>query len=82
MPPFDAPPDGAYGPTVSDIVQKIECEVAAARDENDTPAFRAYLRDLGLADFSQWAAGKRYRRFESKLRFGVDLPAAIERSRY
>jgi hypothetical protein len=56
MPPFDAPPDSAYGPTVSDIVQKIECEVAAARDENDTPAFRAYLRDLGLADFSQWAA--------------------------
>lgn len=57
MPPFDVPPSKEGRPTVADVVQKIECEVAEARDENSSPDFVAYLNNkLNLADFSKWAA--------------------------
>jgi hypothetical protein len=59
MPPFDAPESRNGPPTVSDVIAKIECEVAQARyaPENNNPEFLAYLHNtLNLADFSQWAA--------------------------
>lgn len=59
MPFFDAPENKGGYPTVTDIIQKIECEVAQARDapENNTPEFIWYLNHkLNLANFSQWVA--------------------------
>jgi hypothetical protein len=59
MPAFDAPITTAGGPTVADVVAKIECEVAQARyaPENNSPRFLSYLHNtLNIADFSQWAA--------------------------
>ncbi len=56
--PFIIPQDEHGGPTVANVVAKIECEIAEARDdpENSNPQFIATLHSLGLADFSQWAA--------------------------
>lgn len=50
MPPFYAPTDGK-GPTVSSVVDEIQCEIAeaAAKPENNVQLF-------GLAPFSDWTA--------------------------
>ena len=59
MPPFDAPDDDAGRPTVSQIIDKIQCEIAEARDDsaNDSKQLNDFLHNyLKLASFGQWVA--------------------------
>jgi hypothetical protein len=61
MPPFDAPPDDRHGyPTVSQVVDKIDCEIAAAREdpEINTAWVKARLREKNppLQPFDNWIA--------------------------
>lgn len=58
MPDFDAPKefqDNTAAPTVSQIIDKIQCEIAEARDEplNNNPEFNAFLEANQLAPFGQ-----------------------------
>jgi hypothetical protein len=57
VPGFDVPETPSGAPTVYDVIAKIECEVAQARDENSSADFNNYLQtQLSLAPFSKWAA--------------------------
>lgn len=56
MPPFDVPENDRDLPTVAHVVDKIECELAEARDDPANIALSGYLHGLNLADFGQWAA--------------------------
>ncbi|HEY2528032.1 MAG TPA: hypothetical protein VGJ20_08815 [Xanthobacteraceae bacterium] len=57
MPPFIVPDDSEHGPTVAQVVDKIECEIAEARNEADGDAqLVKSLNALDLAEFGQWAA--------------------------
>ncbi|WP_439923879.1 hypothetical protein [Nitrobacter sp. JJSN] len=50
-PPFDVPIDVQGGPTVSSVIDKIECEISeAAQDPKN------YIGLKGLAPFDQWVA--------------------------
>ena len=52
MPAFDAPDDGYGGPTVATVIDKIQCEIAEARDDPRNQ----HLHLKGLAPFSRWGA--------------------------
>jgi hypothetical protein len=59
MPPFDVPEDDTNRPTVANVLDKIECEIAEARDDpaNNNSAFVDYLNHtLKLAAFKNWGA--------------------------
>ena len=59
MPSFDTAESKRGYPTVHHVIQKIECEIAEARDDpdNNTPKFLHHLNHtLNLKDFSQWVA--------------------------
>jgi hypothetical protein len=59
MPPFDVPAKQENRPTVSNVIDKIECEIAEARDDpaNNDPAFLKYLNEtLNIASFDQWGS--------------------------
>jgi hypothetical protein len=57
MPPFLVPEDAQQGPTVAQVVDKVECEIAEARNAADAdPKLVATLNSLQLAEFGQWAA--------------------------
>ena len=52
---FDAPDDGK-GPTVSQIIDKIQCEIAEAKKENDDPQLNDFFHHMGIESFDQWVA--------------------------
>lgn len=58
MPQFDAPEDSTHAPTVSQVIDKIQCEIAEARDDplNNNPEFNQFLLNNNLAPFGQWVA--------------------------
>lgn len=56
MPPFDIPENSEKRPTVANVVDKIECEIAEGRAANSDQALNNDLQKLGLAEFNQWAA--------------------------
>jgi hypothetical protein len=58
-PPFEAPADDVGRPTVAQVVDKIQCEIAEARYDprNNNPRFNYFLNHtLGLATFDKWVA--------------------------
>jgi hypothetical protein len=61
MPNFDVPQeiqDNTRAPTVAQIIDKVQCEIAEARDDplNNSPELNQFLQDNGLAPFGQWVA--------------------------
>ncbi len=58
MPPFDAPETPGGRPTVSDVVAKVRCEIAQARDDkaNNNAKLNAWLASHDLEPFREWVA--------------------------
>ena len=59
MPPFDAPRDNLGGPTVHQVIDKIQCEIAEARDDpaNNNSRLNEFLaKNLKIAPFGEWVA--------------------------
>lgn len=59
VPPFDAPEDLTGVPTVSQVIDKINCEILEARDDpaNDNKQFNQFLIEtLRIQEFKYWQA--------------------------